>query len=98
VTKVIQVGAPSSRDLYIHRIGRTGRAGAQGDATLILAPFEEGFLKSLTDIPIKQHEFPPSEIEMGEKERKVYMRALSAIPEGMVEDVFGSLLGYCKPP
>src|SRR5438046_8201272 len=36
VTKIIQVGAPTSRDIYIHRIGRTGRAGKMGDATLIL--------------------------------------------------------------
>jgi superfamily II DNA/RNA helicase len=30
VTHVIQIGIPAGMDQYIHRVGRTGRAGTQG--------------------------------------------------------------------
>lgn len=36
VTHVIQVGLPPTRDSYIHRLGRTARAGAEGEGWLIL--------------------------------------------------------------
>lgn len=54
VTRVIQVGIPSSSAQYVHRIGRTGRAGLQGRGDLVLLPWEIGFLTwQLTDIAIK---------------------------------------------
>lgn len=98
VTKVIQVGAPVSRDIYIHRIGRTGRAGKHGDATLILSPFEKSFVRELHDIPIRDHELPDSEIETGEREEKVLALARKVVPEGMLEETYTSLLGYCMTP
>ncbi|KAJ9476508.1 ATP-dependent RNA helicase, mitochondrial [Pseudozyma hubeiensis] len=54
-TRVIQVGIPSSKDQYIHRIGRTGRAGAQGRSDIVLQNFERGFLYyQLDDLPVNQ--------------------------------------------
>lgn len=50
---VVSFGAPQSRDQYIHRIGRTGRAGKDGQAILLISPYEKGFLKSLDDLPVK---------------------------------------------
>jgi len=98
VTKVIQVGVPTSRDIYIHRIGRTGRAGKEGEAVLVLAPFEEGFLRDLKDIPIKDHELPESEIELGKREATVFEVAKKVLPQGMLEETFLSLLGFCNIP
>ncbi|KAI0387680.1 ATP-dependent RNA helicase mss116 [Hypomontagnella monticulosa] len=40
VSHVIQVGLPPDRDQYIHRVGRTGRAGKPGQGWLILAEDE----------------------------------------------------------
>jgi superfamily II DNA/RNA helicase len=40
VSLVVQMGAPSSEQDYIHRIGRTGRAGKLGRSLLVLLPFE----------------------------------------------------------
>jgi ATP-dependent RNA helicase MSS116 len=40
VTHVIQVGVPSSTETYVHRIGRTGRAGKEGEGWLILNKLE----------------------------------------------------------
>ncbi|PWN33564.1 DEAD-domain-containing protein [Meira miltonrushii] len=53
-TRVINLGISGTTDQYIHRIGRTGRAGAQGRADIILQGFEAGFLEaSLNKLPIK---------------------------------------------
>lgn len=44
VTRVIQLGAAKTRDTYIHRIGRTGRAGKEGRADLVLLKdWEDGW-------------------------------------------------------
>ncbi|KAF5350960.1 hypothetical protein D9756_008237 [Leucocoprinus leucothites] len=54
VTRVIQVGVPKSGELYVHRVGRTGRAGTQGRGDLIILPFERKFLSSQMDgLPLK---------------------------------------------
>jgi ATP-dependent RNA helicase MSS116 len=52
VSFVLQVGRPSDREQYIHRLGRTARAGKQGEGLLLLAPYDEPFLKSLHGLPI----------------------------------------------
>ena len=52
VTLVIQVGLPSSKEQYIHRLGRTARAGKTGEGLLLLAPHEEFFARQLRDLPI----------------------------------------------
>lgn len=54
VTHVIQFGIPENRETYIHRLGRTGRAGKKGKGWLILAPFESKFLKELNDLDLKK--------------------------------------------
>ena len=46
------MGLPSSREQYIHRLGRTARAGKTGEGLLLLAPHEEFFTRQLRDLPI----------------------------------------------
>jgi ATP-dependent RNA helicase MSS116 len=53
VTLVLQVGSPASRDVYVQRIGRTGRAGASGAAILLLCEYEKSFLSTLKGLPIE---------------------------------------------
>jgi len=54
VSRVIQIGIPGSTDQYVHRIGRTGRAGMQGRGDLVLLPWECGFVTwQLTDMALK---------------------------------------------
>ena len=40
VSHVIQIGLPDDRDTFIHRSGRTGRAGHEGTNILLLSPQE----------------------------------------------------------
>ena len=44
ITHVISVDVPTVPDDYVHRIGRTGRAEAEGDAFILVAPPEEKLL------------------------------------------------------
>ncbi|EPQ29233.1 uncharacterized protein PFL1_02988 [Pseudozyma flocculosa PF-1] len=55
VSLVAQVGLPMSSEQYIHRLGRTARAGKDGRGVLILSPHEEWFLRSpeVDRLPIK---------------------------------------------
>ena len=56
VTHVVQFGIADSRESYIHRLGRTGRAGKVGEGLLVLTDLEQNFMKSLKglDIPVNQ--------------------------------------------
>ncbi|KAI9907955.1 hypothetical protein PsorP6_004362 [Peronosclerospora sorghi] len=51
VSLVVQVGL-TTRDQYIHRLGRTARAGTNGRGVLILSEFESSMLDQLTDLPL----------------------------------------------
>lgn len=55
VTHVIQIGLPRERDTYVHRIGRTGRAGKEGEGWLILSPLEfQEVRKRLRGMPLRE--------------------------------------------
>jgi len=47
ITHVINYDIPSDVEAYVHRIGRTGRAGRKGDAILFAAPRERRLLGAL---------------------------------------------------
>jgi ATP-dependent RNA helicase RhlE len=47
ITHVISFDVPSVPDDYIHRIGRTARAEAEGDAFLLVSPAEEASLSRI---------------------------------------------------
>jgi ATP-dependent RNA helicase MSS116 len=58
VTHVVQVGMATDRETYIHRLGRTGRAGKKGQGLLVLAETEKPFLKmDLADLEIPRDDF-----------------------------------------
>ena len=46
VTRVVQLGLPASKEMYVHRVGRTGRgSNKEGRGDLVIAPWEMGFLR-----------------------------------------------------
>ena len=56
ITHVIQFGMPYDKKTYIHRLGRTARAGKRGEGLLVLAPLERNFLDtSLESLDIKHN-------------------------------------------
>jgi ATP-dependent RNA helicase RhlE len=47
ITHVISFDVAADPDDYVHRIGRTARAGAEGDAFLLVSPTEEKTLAQI---------------------------------------------------
>jgi ATP-dependent RNA helicase DeaD len=47
ISHVINYDIPTDAEAYIHRIGRTGRAGRKGDAILFVAPREKRLLHAI---------------------------------------------------
>ncbi|KAF6140885.1 hypothetical protein GIB67_042298 [Kingdonia uniflora] len=90
VSLVIQVGLPSDRAQYIHRLGRTGRKGKEGQGILLLAPWEESFLSSIKDLPISKAPVPS--VDPGTK--KKVEQALSQIEMEYKEAAYQAWLGY----
>lgn len=64
VTAVIQLGAPESRDDYVHRVGRTGRADSEGLGILLLHDFEADWLVNLEGLPLTEAELDAVESAM----------------------------------
>ena len=52
VTFVLQVGAASSKEQYVHRTGRSARAGKSGIGLVLLCDFERFFLRELKGIKV----------------------------------------------
>jgi len=52
VTAVIQLGMAADKAQYVHRLGRTGRAGKAGGGYLLLCEEEGPFLKMLDELPV----------------------------------------------
>lgn len=52
------MGLPADSKQYIHRLGRTGRKGKEGEGMLLLAPWEEFFLSSIKALPITKASEP----------------------------------------
>ncbi|PLK47548.1 DEAD/DEAH box helicase [Uliginosibacterium sp. TH139] len=64
VSHVINYDIPYDTEAYVHRIGRTGRAGRTGNAILFVAPRERGMLRAIeraTRQPIEQISLPTRE-------------------------------------
>ncbi|CAH1227103.1 DDX18 [Branchiostoma lanceolatum] len=61
---IVQFDPPDDPKEYIHRVGRTARAGGRGHALLILRPEELGFLRYLkaAKVPLNEFEFSWSKI------------------------------------
>lgn len=47
ITHVINYDIPYDTEAYVHRIGRTGRAGRTGEAILFVTPRERGLLRAI---------------------------------------------------
>ncbi len=64
ITHVVNYDIPYDTESYVHRIGRTGRAGRTGDAILFVAPRERRMLRSIehtTRQPIEPMHMPSAQ-------------------------------------
>lgn len=64
ISHVINYDIPHDTESYVHRIGRTGRAGRSGDAILFMTPREKYLLRAIekaTRQPVEQMHLPSAE-------------------------------------
>ncbi|RAL44392.1 hypothetical protein DM860_011669 [Cuscuta australis] len=90
VTLVIQVGIPVDREQYIHRLGRTGREGKDGEGILLIAPWEEYFLDGLKDLPVQKCDLPILDTNITAKIEESMARVDNSVKEG----AYHAWLGY----
>ncbi len=65
ISHVVNYDIPYDAEAYVHRIGRTGRAGRQGDAILFVAPREKRMLHAIEKAArrrIELMELPSTEV------------------------------------
>jgi ATP-dependent RNA helicase DeaD len=74
LSHVINYVLPESPEVYIHRTGRTGRAGAKGTAISLIGPREIGvyyYLKRIYNVALQERTVPTqAEIELRREERR----------------------------
>lgn len=93
VTHVINYDVPFDEEAYVHRIGRTGRAGRQGKAILFVAPRERRMLRNIERLTRQQ--IPeirlPSPLAIDAKRREAFAdrikQALANSPQPELEDI-----------
>lgn len=91
---VVQLGLPSAQDQYIHRVGRTARAGRDGRAVTILFENESFFVKVNPSLPIKPY---PQNItaDLGAYQQRIDC-ALVNVEEESKQKAYQAFLGYNK--
>lgn len=73
---VINYDIPNESETYVHRIGRSGRAGDEGTAISLCEPEENGYVKDIEKLikgrieRVNGHPFPQTERPMNQEEKK----------------------------
>jgi len=97
ITLVVNYDIPYDTEAYIHRIGRTGRAGRQGDAILFVAPRERRMLAAIeraTRHKIEQLELPTTEMVNNKRIANFKQSISDTLAAGELEFMQGILEQY----
>ncbi|AVL00531.1 DEAD/DEAH box helicase [Pediococcus inopinatus] len=90
VTHVYNYDIPQDPDSYVHRIGRTGRAGAHGVSVTFVTPWEMDYLRDVEKLtkkrllPLK----PPTDAEAFQGRVTIAEKAIDDLVKGTKEDQF----------
>lgn len=89
VSHVINYDIPYDTESYVHRIGRTGRAGREGDAILFVTPREKRMLFAIektTRKPIEQMQLPSTESINEMRVKRFQQRILDTLETSNVDE------------
>lgn len=97
ISHVVNYDIPYDTEAYIHRIGRTGRAGRQGDAILFVAPRERRMLHAIeraTRQKIAQLELPSTETVNNKRVADFKQRISDTLAAGELDFMQGLVEQY----
>ena len=86
------MGLPSEKAQYVHRVGRTARAGKTGQGLILLADFERYFLKELRDLPLA----PAPELPDMAAARAAAAQGLRRVDPEVKAQAYRTWLGFYK--
>ncbi|MCE7066043.1 DEAD/DEAH box helicase [Dyadobacter sp. CY326] len=92
---VINFDIPLDEEYYVHRIGRTGRAGLSGKAFSLVARDEKYRLKTIegfTKVKIEKGVIPSYEDIVGVRKARFVESISASIQEGDDQELFGDVL------
>mmetsp|Transcript_3452 Transcript_3452/g.6547 ORF Transcript_3452/g.6547 Transcript_3452/m.6547 type:complete len:688 (+) Transcript_3452:29-2092(+) len=92
VSMVVQVGLPDQKAQYVHRLGRTARAGKQGNGVLLLADFEAGFLRQVKDQKLQQRQ-GVSDDQFADFQAR-FAKAVALVPPNTFPQAYQAWLGF----
>ncbi len=102
VTTVLQIGVPAAPEQYIHRLGRTARAGAAGSGILILAQVETFFLRKreIQALPLKAHPQANGELSLTspavQQAQQQVAQAMLTVDDDSKAQFYSASLGFYK--
>ena len=88
LTHVINFTIPQDPEVYIHRIGRTGRAGKKGTAITFVTPSEArkfGFIKRISRMSIEKGTLPSSNDIILKKKERILDKVKASFKEQAIE-------------
>lgn len=94
ISHVINYDMPSKVDPYVHRIGRTGRAGREGEAILFVGAGERWMLNVIEKTTRQKIEelVLPSNRDINERRIANFKKSISGIPASTNLDVFQEII------
>ena len=98
ISHVINYDLPNSTDAYVHRIGRTGRAGRTGIAILFVTPREQHWLRRIekaTKQKIEKMTLPSTEMINNKRIDRFKKNIIDVIATGDLA-FYQKLIGECQ--
>ncbi|MDT0635797.1 DEAD/DEAH box helicase [Spectribacter hydrogenooxidans] len=89
ISHVINFDIPHDTEAYVHRIGRTGRAGRMGDAILFVTPREKHLFKAIeraTRQPIEAMDLPGVEEVNEQRKQRFATRITDSLAGGGLDN------------
>jgi len=94
ISHVVNYDIPADTESYVHRIGRTGRAGREGDAILFVTPREKRMLYAIENATRKQIEIMdlPSTDVINNKRIDKFKQRITDTVEGVDLSLFTKMI------
>jgi len=99
LTHVINISLPQDAESYIHRIGRTGRAGKQGTAITFVTREESRkliFVEKITKSKIRKEILPAAEDIIAVKKEKIKEELHGIIKKGSYNEYLGMAADFLE--